>query len=57
MYKEFFRNLGELSLPLGALGVFLVLFVAVVVRTFVLRRPSDFDNMAQMPLSSGEKNE
>lgn len=55
MYKTFFSQMGELSLPLGALGVFLILFVAVVVRTFVLRRPSDFQNMANLPLTSGEK--
>ena len=55
MYKTFFSQMNELSLPLAALGIFLLLFVAVVVRTFVLSRPKDFDDMANLPLSSGDK--
>lgn len=51
MYKQFFAGMEFTALPLFALGLFLVFFVMVGVRVFVLRARADFDAVAALPLN------
>jgi hypothetical protein len=51
MYKQYFAGMEFTALPLFALFFFLVLFLAVGVRLFLVKRPKDFDRDASMPLS------
>lgn len=50
MYRQFFSNLDSAALPLFAMALFLTLFVAVLVRTFVLRTKADYQPLAALPL-------
>lgn len=51
MYKQFFAGMEFTALPLFALALFLVFFVAVTVRVFALHRKADFDAVAALPLN------
>lgn len=51
MYKQFFAGMEFTALPLFALALFMVFFVAVTVRVFALQRKTDFDAVAALPLN------
>lgn len=53
MYKAFFANLEWTALPLFALGLFLVMFVLMLLRTFGWKTPQDFAPVETLPLSDG----
>lgn len=55
MYKSFYAGMDYAHLPLFALFFFLAVFVGVLVRTFVMRRPHHFDPLAQLPLDLPER--
>jgi cytochrome c oxidase cbb3-type subunit IV len=50
MYKQFYAGMSVAELPLFALFLFLAIFFGVVIRVFVVRKRSDFDAVASMPL-------
>ena len=54
MYKAFYEGMTLTHLPLFSLFLFTVIFIAVVIRTFVLRRARDFDEAARMPLGDDD---
>lgn len=51
MYKQFFAGMEWTVLPLFALLFFLVLFLAVGVRLFFVKRPRDFEHDENLPLT------
>ncbi|MEW6433847.1 MAG: CcoQ/FixQ family Cbb3-type cytochrome c oxidase assembly chaperone [Myxococcota bacterium] len=53
MYRQFFANMEWTALPLFALGLFLVMFTLMLLRTFAWKSKSDFSPVAQLPLSDG----
>ena len=53
MYKAFFANLEWTALPLFALGLFLVMFVLMLVRTFAWKTRQAFAPIETLPLSDG----
>lgn len=53
MFKQYFANLESTGLPLFALWLFIGVFVIVVLRTFVVKRATEFDADAQLPLNDG----
>ncbi len=55
MYKQFFAGMSFTALPLFAMALFLVFFALVVLRTFALRRKTDFDAVAALPLQDHEE--
>lgn len=54
MYREFYAGATLLDLPLFTLILFVTVFLAVVARTFLLRKSRDFDGMAQLPLGDDD---
>lgn len=50
---DYFARSPVLAYPIAALGLFLLVFVAVSLRA-VLRARSDMDRMAQLPLRDAE---
>jgi cbb3-type cytochrome oxidase subunit 3 len=50
MYKSFYAGNALTALPLFALALFLVFFLAVVVWALAIKRPADFDAIAALPL-------
>jgi cytochrome c oxidase cbb3-type subunit IV len=55
MYRQFYEGMDLAVLPLFALVLFVAVFVGVFIRTYVLRRAGDFDNLARMPLDEGDR--
>lgn len=55
MYKQFFAGFEFVALPLFALGLFLLMFVFVVLRTWALKTKRDFEPQSQLPLSDGNE--
>lgn len=55
MYKSFYEGMDYAHLPLFALFFFLAVFVGVLVRTFVVRRPQHYAPLAQLPLDLPER--
>ncbi|HSM15046.1 MAG TPA: hypothetical protein VLA66_13345 [Thermoanaerobaculia bacterium] len=53
MYQEFFSNLESATLPLVAMGFFVFAFVLVLLRTFLHKRKSDYEEIAALPLEDG----
>lgn len=51
MYREFFSNLESATLPLVAMGFFVLAFVLMLLRTFAYKRKSDYDRIAALPLA------
>ena len=49
MYKSFYAGNTLTELPLFALGLFLVFFLAVVVWVLAFKRKADFDAIASLP--------
>lgn len=56
MYKSFYADNELTALPLFALGLFLVIFLSVVLWV-LLKRPQDFDVMAALPLDRSDQPE
>lgn len=54
MYKQFFAGMEWTELPLFALGLFIAMFVLMVLRTFVYKTKRDFEPAAQLPLFDGK---
>ncbi len=54
MYKQFFSGMEWTSLPLFALGLFLAMFLLMVLRTFLYKTPRDFEPASQLPLFDGK---
>ncbi len=54
MYQQYFAGMAWQWLPLLALFLFLTMFVLMLVRTFVVKRKTDFDAVAALPLSDGD---
>ena len=50
MWKSFYAGMEFTALPLFTLILFLAVFFGVVTWVYGLRRRSDFDAMAQLPL-------
>lgn len=50
MYKQFFAALESTALPLAAMAFFVLTFLVIIVRTYSLKRTSDYDAMANLPL-------
>jgi len=53
MYAQFYAGSRLVDLPLFALLLFVVTFVAVLVRTSIAKRRGDFESMARLPLDDG----
>jgi cbb3-type cytochrome oxidase subunit 3 len=51
MYKQFFQGMDYTHLPLFALLFFVALFVGVLVHVLFVRRRSDYDAVASLPLA------
>jgi hypothetical protein len=54
VYREFYSALASTALPLAAMGFFVVAFLLVLLRTFLLRRRDDYDSVAALPLDPSE---
>jgi hypothetical protein len=54
IYREFYAALDSPALPLFAMGLFVLLFLAMLLRTFAARRKSDYDPIAALPLQDRE---
>lgn len=54
MYRQFFTGMESPLLPLLAMGFFILVFVLMLLRTFVAKRRSDFDSVAALPLADDE---
>jgi len=50
MYKEFFVHSPVLALPVIALGIFVVVFVMVVIRTMFRKKDQEEQLVASLPL-------
>ena len=53
MKQEFYAGMAYTGLPLFTLLLFIAMFVGVLVWVLVLRRRSDFDAVARLPLADG----
>ncbi|MEW5740331.1 MAG: CcoQ/FixQ family Cbb3-type cytochrome c oxidase assembly chaperone [Myxococcota bacterium] len=53
MYRQFFAGMEWTALPLFALGLFLVMFVLMLLRTFAWKSKGDFAQQENLPLSDG----
>lgn len=51
MYKTFYEGM-QTTLPLLALALFGLTFIAIVLRTMVFAKSSDFDRRAELPLEN-----
>ena len=50
MYKQFYAGMSYADLPLFALLFFFGVFVVVVLRQYLVKRKSDYDDVARLPL-------
>jgi hypothetical protein len=57
IYREFYAALDSPALPLFAMGLFVLLFVFMLLRTFAMRRKSDYDPIAALPLEDRDLSE
>jgi hypothetical protein len=55
MFKQYFAGFEFVGLPLFALGLFVVMFTLVVLRTYAFKTKADFDPQSQLPLSDGKQ--
>jgi len=55
MYKSFYAGMELTALPLFALALFFFFFVAVVFWVLVLKRSSDFDAIAALPIDESPR--
>lgn len=55
MFKQFFAGMEWIELPLFGLGLFIAMFVLVVLRTFAFKTKGDFEPHSQLPLSDGKE--
>ncbi len=55
MFKAYFANMEWTALPLFALGLFLTMFVLMLLRTFAFKRVTDYDSAAALPLHDGSE--
>jgi len=53
MYAQFYAGSRLVDLPLFALLLFVVTFVAVLVRSSVAKRRGDFEGISRLPLDDG----
>jgi hypothetical protein len=51
MYKQFYAQMEWTNLALFAFGVFAVTFTLVVLRTWLLRGPDEYQPLAELPLT------
>ncbi len=55
MYRAFYEGLSSLSwLPQATMIFFFTFFIAVLLRTYVLKQRKDFDEVASLPLDDEE---
>ena len=50
MYREFYSALTSTTLPLVTMAFFVITFLLVLARLFLLRRGHDYDQIAALPL-------
>jgi hypothetical protein len=55
MFKEYFAGMEWTALPLFGLGLFVAMFVMVVLRTFAFKTKGDFKPHSELPLSDGKE--
>ena len=55
MYKEYFAGMEWAALPLFGLGLFMAMFVMVVLRTFAFKTKADFKPQSELPLFDGKE--
>ena len=55
MFKEFFAGMESTALPIFGLGLFVAMFVLVVLRTFAFKTKGDFTPQSELPLSDGKE--
>lgn len=55
MKQAFYAGMSWTDLPLLALLLFVGVFVAVVLRTWVLKKPTDFAAVERLPFEDGAK--
>ena len=55
MFKEFFAGMEWAAMPIFGLGLFIAMFVLVVLRTFAFKTKGDFTSQSQLPLSDGKE--
>jgi len=55
MYKQFFAGMEWTALPIFALGLFMAMFVLMVLRTFAFKTKRDFQAHSELPLSDGKE--
>jgi cbb3-type cytochrome oxidase subunit 3 len=53
MFRAYFSSLEFTVLPLFGLGLFLLMFVLILLRTFAFKRKSEYDLVAALPLDDG----
>jgi cytochrome c oxidase cbb3-type subunit IV len=54
MYKTFFANMEFTALPIFALVLFIGMFVLMLARTWLYRKPSDYSTIAAAPLADDQ---
>ena len=55
MYKQFFAGMEWTWLPIFALGLFIFMFVLMVLRTYAFKTQSDFQPHSELPLFDGKE--
>jgi hypothetical protein len=50
MYKAFFAGM-ETNAPIYAMGLFIAMFLLMLLRTLVYKKKSDFESVAALPLA------
>lgn len=55
MYRSFYAGMSLTDLPLFALMLFVTVFLAVIVRTWVFRKREEFDALARLPFDEQVK--
>jgi hypothetical protein len=51
MFQQYYRGLEVLDLPIVAMGLFMAIFVLMILRTLFYRTRADFDPVAALPLA------
>ena len=54
MWREFFSGGSLFSLPLIAMGIFIAIFLTVVLRVCQKSRQKEYQRMASLPLDDGD---
>lgn len=55
MYKQFYEGMDLTHLPLFTLILFIAVFLAAVIRMFVLHRAADYEQIARLPLGDNDE--